>query len=334
MTKDGLRTPNYWGSLTQAATVRVGNVNGEEAHAPVSSLLPMVHPNDIELGGWDISGLNLADAMERAKVIDWELQKQLVEMMAPLVPLPGAHDGNFIAANQGERADNVIAGTKQEQLEKLREDIREFKRERGVSVLFFSFHFFSGFAGEEVEVETNGRKKTHSFLFQSFLSIKQKKNLPAGRIRHRALDRQHRALRRDHRGRQRHPRKLSESSQGKPFRGRPLAAVCRRFRLGRLPLHQRLAAEHFRPRPAPARRRKRCPGRRGRLQVGTDQDEERARGFLGRSRDQADVDRVVQPPGEQRRDEPLGAADVQEQGDLQGQRGRRHGERRKRREKE
>ena len=59
MTKDGLRTPNYWGSLTQAATVRVGNVAGEEAHAPVSSLLPMVHPNDIELGGWDKTGVDL-----------------------------------------------------------------------------------------------------------------------------------------------------------------------------------------------------------------------------------------------------------------------------------
>ena len=68
MTKDGLRKPNYWGSITQAATCRVGNYKGEEVHAPFSSLLPMVHPNDLVLGGWDISNLNLADAMERAKV--------------------------------------------------------------------------------------------------------------------------------------------------------------------------------------------------------------------------------------------------------------------------
>ncbi len=68
MTKDGLRKPNYWGSITQAATCRVGNYKGEEVHAPFSSLLPMVHPNDLVIGGWDISNLNLADAMERAKV--------------------------------------------------------------------------------------------------------------------------------------------------------------------------------------------------------------------------------------------------------------------------
>jgi myo-inositol-1-phosphate synthase len=68
MTKDGLRTPNYWGSLTQAATCRVGNFNGEEVHVPFKSLLPMAEPNDLVLGGWDISGMNLADSMERAKV--------------------------------------------------------------------------------------------------------------------------------------------------------------------------------------------------------------------------------------------------------------------------
>lgn len=68
MTKDGLKTPNYYGSLTHGATVRVGNYKGEEVHVPFSGLLPMVHPNDIVLGGWDISGMNLADAMERAQV--------------------------------------------------------------------------------------------------------------------------------------------------------------------------------------------------------------------------------------------------------------------------
>lgn len=36
--------------------VRVGNYKGEEIHVPFSSLLPMVHPNDFVLGGWDISG--------------------------------------------------------------------------------------------------------------------------------------------------------------------------------------------------------------------------------------------------------------------------------------
>ncbi|KAK9824187.1 hypothetical protein WJX72_008407 [[Myrmecia] bisecta] len=132
MTKDGLRKPNYWGSLTQAATVRVGNYQGEEIHTPFSSLLPMVHPNDVVLGGWDISGLNLAEAMERAKVLDFELQRQLVPYMQDLVPLPGIYDQDFIAANQEERADNIIKGSKREQVATVRQQIREFKERTGV----------------------------------------------------------------------------------------------------------------------------------------------------------------------------------------------------------
>jgi Myo-inositol-1-phosphate synthase len=70
MTRSGLQTPNYFGSLTQAATCRVGNFNGEEVHAPFKALLPMAEPNELVLGGWDISNFNLADAMERAQVGD------------------------------------------------------------------------------------------------------------------------------------------------------------------------------------------------------------------------------------------------------------------------
>lgn len=128
MTKDGLRTPNYYGSLTQAATVRVGNVAGEEVHAPLASLAPFVHPNDLVLGGWDISAAPLADAMERAAVLDWELQRQIAPHLKDCVPLPAAFDPAFVAPNQAARADNVLGGSKAEQLDALRGHIREFKQ--------------------------------------------------------------------------------------------------------------------------------------------------------------------------------------------------------------
>jgi len=127
MTKEGVKTPNYWGSLTQASTCRIGNYLGEEIHVPFKSLLPMVDPNDIVLGGWDISSANMAEAMERAKVLDWDLQRQLVPHMKDVVPLPGIYDPKFIAANQGARADNIIKGSKKEQMEQIRADIREFQ---------------------------------------------------------------------------------------------------------------------------------------------------------------------------------------------------------------
>lgn len=132
MTKDGLKKPNYFGSLTQAASCRIGNLDGEEVYAPFNSLLPMVNPNDIVIGGWDISGLNMSEAMERAQVIDFELQKQLVPYMKDIVPLPGIYDTSFIAANQEMRADNIIKAPKAEQIEIVRTHIRNFRKNYGL----------------------------------------------------------------------------------------------------------------------------------------------------------------------------------------------------------
>ncbi|MQL41520.1 hypothetical protein EI012_26795, partial [Escherichia coli] len=69
----------------------------------------------------------LADAMGRAKVFDIDLQKQLRPYMESMVPLPGIYNPDFIAANQGERANNVIKGTKKEQIQQIIKDMKEFK---------------------------------------------------------------------------------------------------------------------------------------------------------------------------------------------------------------
>ena len=126
-TKDGVQHANYWGSVTQAATCRIGNFNGEEVHVPFKNILPMVSPNDVAIGGWDISAMNLAESMERSRVLDYDLQMQLWDQMKDMVPLPSIYDPQFIAANQAERADNCIAGSKAEQVEQIRRDIKDFK---------------------------------------------------------------------------------------------------------------------------------------------------------------------------------------------------------------
>jgi len=54
-----------------------------------------------------------------------------VPYLRDITPLPSIYQEDFIAANQKDRADNVLAGTKQEMLDKLRADIRDFKAERG-----------------------------------------------------------------------------------------------------------------------------------------------------------------------------------------------------------
>jgi myo-inositol-1-phosphate synthase len=74
----------------------------------------------------------LGDAMRRAKVLDYDLQQQLYDKMQEIVPLPSIHYSDFIAANQNDRANNLLPGTKQEHVDKIRQNIRDFKKEKGV----------------------------------------------------------------------------------------------------------------------------------------------------------------------------------------------------------
>ncbi|XP_046367595.1 inositol-3-phosphate synthase 1-B-like [Haliotis rufescens] len=132
-TKEGLRMANYFGSLTQASTVCLGTGSqGEEVYVPLNQLMPMLNPNDIIFDGWDISSMNLGDAMARAKVLDYNLQTQLRPHMEKYKPRPSIYIPDFIAANQEGRADNVLSGTKQELVDQIRQDIRSFKDSSGV----------------------------------------------------------------------------------------------------------------------------------------------------------------------------------------------------------
>ncbi|KAH9912588.1 Myo-inositol-1-phosphate synthase [Amylocystis lapponica] len=114
-TKSGIQQPNYIGSVLRASTVRLGTdpSTGKDIFVPVSDVLPMVHPNDLVVGG-----------MKRASVLDYDLQRQ---------PLPTIYYPDFIAANQESRANNVIEGTdKHAHLEHIRADIRRFKAENAL----------------------------------------------------------------------------------------------------------------------------------------------------------------------------------------------------------
>ena len=87
-----------------------------------------------------MSNMNLADAMSRAKVLDIDLQKQLWKYMKDMVPLPGIYNSSFVASNQDARANNVIKGTKREQVNKIAQDIRYglFTRNPNVNCIYIS----------------------------------------------------------------------------------------------------------------------------------------------------------------------------------------------------
>lgn len=82
--------------------------DGDDVYVPLKSLLPMVDPNNIVVDGWDISGLNLADSMERARVLEPVLQQQLKSHMMKYKPRPSIYDQTFIAANQVGNLNGII----------------------------------------------------------------------------------------------------------------------------------------------------------------------------------------------------------------------------------
>ena len=134
-TRTGKQSANYFGSVTQASTINLGpdSATGEDVFVPLKSLVPMVEPNDLVVGGWDISKNDLASSMRRAQVLEPDLVRQLEGEMKEMVPLPSIYYKDFIAANQEDRADNLIPGSdKQQHLEQIRRDIQEFKKKNAL----------------------------------------------------------------------------------------------------------------------------------------------------------------------------------------------------------
>eukprot|EP00914_Ancora_sagittata_P004975 GHVO01010345.1.p1 GENE.GHVO01010345.1~~GHVO01010345.1.p1 ORF type:complete len:538 (+),score=93.89 GHVO01010345.1:416-2029(+) len=128
-TKEGIQESNWYGSLTQASTMRIGTdaTTGMDRFMPLKDVVPFVNPEDWIVGGWDISKMPLGDAMRRAKVMDISLQNQVYEDMQKIVPLPSIYIPEFIALNQSDRADNTLTGTIEEMLATVREQIKDFK---------------------------------------------------------------------------------------------------------------------------------------------------------------------------------------------------------------
>ncbi|KAL0231973.1 hypothetical protein PCE1_002970 [Barthelona sp. PCE] len=133
--RDRVVEANYYGSLTQVATSRLGRIGNEDVYTKFGNLLPMVDPDDVVIGGWDINGMNLGDAMKRASVFDPELQEKLYPYMKEVVPMPGVYYADFIAENQRERADHILPGSKKDHLTAIREQLRDFKANNGCDQL-------------------------------------------------------------------------------------------------------------------------------------------------------------------------------------------------------
>uniref|UniRef100_A0A914WZN9 inositol-3-phosphate synthase n=1 Tax=Plectus sambesii TaxID=2011161 RepID=A0A914WZN9_9BILA len=132
-TRNGEQSANYWGSITQATTVHLGWDGSEQIHVPFKDLLPTVDPNSLVVDGWDINNANLYEALKRSKVFEPALQDMLRPHLEPIVPMPSIYYPDFIASNQESRVNHVIpSATKQEHLDHIRRDIRQFKQKHNL----------------------------------------------------------------------------------------------------------------------------------------------------------------------------------------------------------
>lgn len=123
----GRMSPNYLGCITQLPS-KGGSGGYRERYA-------LAHANDCAIGGWDIRATPLGEALYNARILDFDLVRQVREEMDSLTVLPGVWDPDFIGKSQHKSAKHVVGDedTQQRRVEILREDIRKFREREGVT---------------------------------------------------------------------------------------------------------------------------------------------------------------------------------------------------------
>ncbi|HET7619034.1 MAG TPA: inositol-3-phosphate synthase [Vicinamibacterales bacterium] len=118
------------GSLTQMGTIRLGKRT--EGRSPsIKDFLPLAPLDDIVFGGWDIFDENCYEAAKTAGVLDKDLLEQIKPELEQIRPWPAVFDRRYVKRLDGP---NVKKGkNKRELAEQLREDLRRFKQEHGLS---------------------------------------------------------------------------------------------------------------------------------------------------------------------------------------------------------
>ena len=72
-TKRGEQKANYFGSITQSSTMKIGCSGIKEVYLPMNKILPLVNPDQLVIGGWDINNMNLGEALKRSQVLEYNL---------------------------------------------------------------------------------------------------------------------------------------------------------------------------------------------------------------------------------------------------------------------
>ncbi len=126
MTRKGLAKPV--GSMTQYDRIRVGE-GADKKYLKYKDIAPIADLNDIEFAAWDVYPANAYESAMHAEVLKEKDIEPVRDELEAIKPLAAAFDHNYAKRLDG---DNVKKGTRWELVEQLREDIRNFKKEKGL----------------------------------------------------------------------------------------------------------------------------------------------------------------------------------------------------------
>ncbi len=127
MARKGLAKPV--GSMTQYDKIRVGK-GADKKYLKYDEIVSMASLDDIVFGAWDVYPANAYQSAIYAEVLQEKDIEPVKDELEQIVPMKAAFDHNYAKRLNG---DNVMTGkTRWEMVEQLREDIRNFKKEKGV----------------------------------------------------------------------------------------------------------------------------------------------------------------------------------------------------------
>ena len=128
MARKGLAKPV--GSMTQYDKIRVGR-GAEKKYLKYDQIVPMASLDDIVFGAWDVYPANAYESAMNAEVLKEKDIDPVKDELVKIVPMKAAFDKNYAKRLDG---DNVkVAKDRWDMTEQIREDIRNFKKENGVS---------------------------------------------------------------------------------------------------------------------------------------------------------------------------------------------------------
>lgn len=128
MARKGLAKPV--GSVIQYDKIRVGR-GAEKKYLKYNEIVPMASLDDIVFGAWDVYPENAYESALHCEVLNEKDINPVKDELEKIVPMKAAFDKDYAKRLEGNNVKD--AKDRWDMTEQIREDIRNFKKEQGVS---------------------------------------------------------------------------------------------------------------------------------------------------------------------------------------------------------